>query len=226
MTWDSIQQVLRIVFNAIGGILVGKGYLTEDMSTTLIGALLSLGSVLLLAAIGLVELLVDVVVAAGLDGIHGELARGECVFGRADGRRGGGGVVELAEVAPPPWAEFLGQIAGRGFKRGLGHAHPVVARPRHRCVEVETNNAGVWCQLASGGSAESSASIPSAILARVPAFDNPNALGTKLIILDIAAPEYIAPIENPRFLTSLSHTKLAVNTFEGSHQSALLSLAV
>ena len=45
MTWDSIQQVLRIVFNAIGGILVGKGYLTEDMSTTLIGALLSLGSV-------------------------------------------------------------------------------------------------------------------------------------------------------------------------------------
>ena len=44
MTWDSIQQVLRIVFNAIGGILVGKGYLTEDMSTTLIGALLSLGS--------------------------------------------------------------------------------------------------------------------------------------------------------------------------------------
>ena len=53
MTWDSIQQVLRILFNAIGGILVGKGYLTEDMSTTLIGALLSLGSswlVVLLAA--------------------------------------------------------------------------------------------------------------------------------------------------------------------------------
>ena len=45
MTWDSMQQVSRIVFNAIGGILVGKGYLTEDMSTTLIGALLSLGSV-------------------------------------------------------------------------------------------------------------------------------------------------------------------------------------
>ena len=45
MTWDSIQQVLRILFNAIGGIIVGKGYLTEDMSTTLIGALLSLGSV-------------------------------------------------------------------------------------------------------------------------------------------------------------------------------------
>jgi hypothetical protein len=45
MTWDSIQQVLRIVLNAAGGVLIGKGYLTEEMSTTLIGGLLSLGSV-------------------------------------------------------------------------------------------------------------------------------------------------------------------------------------
>jgi hypothetical protein len=45
MTWDSIQQVLRILFNAAGGVLIGKGYLTEETSTTLIGALLSLGSV-------------------------------------------------------------------------------------------------------------------------------------------------------------------------------------
>ena len=45
MTWDSIQQVLRIVLNAAGGVLIGKGYLTEEMSTTLIGGLLSIGSV-------------------------------------------------------------------------------------------------------------------------------------------------------------------------------------
>jgi hypothetical protein len=45
MTWDSVQQVLRILLNAGGGLLVGKGYLTEDMLTTLVGALLSLGSV-------------------------------------------------------------------------------------------------------------------------------------------------------------------------------------
>ena len=41
MTWDSIQQVLRIVLNAAGGVLIGKGYLTEETSTTLIGGLLS-----------------------------------------------------------------------------------------------------------------------------------------------------------------------------------------
>jgi hypothetical protein len=45
MTWDSIQQVLRILLNAAGGVLIGKGYLTEEMSTTLVGALLSIGSV-------------------------------------------------------------------------------------------------------------------------------------------------------------------------------------
>ena len=45
MTWDSVQQVLRILLNAAGGLLVGKGYLTEDMLTTLIGGVLSIGSV-------------------------------------------------------------------------------------------------------------------------------------------------------------------------------------
>ena len=45
MTWDSIQQVFRIVLNAGGAALVSKGYLTEDMSTALIGGLLSIGSV-------------------------------------------------------------------------------------------------------------------------------------------------------------------------------------
>lgn len=45
MNWDSIQQVLRIVLNALGGVLIGKGYLTAETSTTLIGGLLSIGSV-------------------------------------------------------------------------------------------------------------------------------------------------------------------------------------
>lgn len=46
MTWDSVQQFLRILLNAGGGILVSKGYLSEDMSTTLVGGLLSIGSVI------------------------------------------------------------------------------------------------------------------------------------------------------------------------------------
>ena len=45
MDWQTIQQVLRILLNAAGGVLIGKGYLTEEMSTTLIGGLLSIGSV-------------------------------------------------------------------------------------------------------------------------------------------------------------------------------------
>ena len=45
MDWQTIQQVLRILLNAAGGVLIGKGYPTEEMSTTLIGGLLSLGSV-------------------------------------------------------------------------------------------------------------------------------------------------------------------------------------
>lgn len=46
MTWDSIQQVLRILLNAAGGVLIGKGYLTEETSTALIGGVLSVGSVI------------------------------------------------------------------------------------------------------------------------------------------------------------------------------------
>lgn len=45
MNWDSIQQVLRILLNALGGILIGKGYLTAETLTTLIGGVLSIGSV-------------------------------------------------------------------------------------------------------------------------------------------------------------------------------------
>jgi hypothetical protein len=46
MTWDSIQQVLRIVLNALGAFLVGKGVVTEDMVPTLVGGVLSVSSVL------------------------------------------------------------------------------------------------------------------------------------------------------------------------------------
>lgn len=46
MTWDSVQQVLRILLNAGGAYLVGKGVVTEEMSVTLVGGLLSVGSVL------------------------------------------------------------------------------------------------------------------------------------------------------------------------------------
>lgn len=45
MNWDSVQQVVRILLNAAGGILIGKGYLTEETATTLVGGLLSVGSV-------------------------------------------------------------------------------------------------------------------------------------------------------------------------------------
>lgn len=45
MTWDSIQQAVRIVLYALSGSLVTKGYLTEEVLNTLIGAVLALGSV-------------------------------------------------------------------------------------------------------------------------------------------------------------------------------------
>lgn len=45
MTWDSIQQVLRIVLNALGAALISKGYLTAETLTTLVGGILSIGSV-------------------------------------------------------------------------------------------------------------------------------------------------------------------------------------
>jgi hypothetical protein len=46
MNWESLQQVLRIILNAVGAFLVGKGYINEEMSVTLVGGLLSIGSVL------------------------------------------------------------------------------------------------------------------------------------------------------------------------------------
>lgn len=46
MTWDSIQQVLRILLNGLGAFLVGKGVVTEAMVPTLVGGILSVGSVM------------------------------------------------------------------------------------------------------------------------------------------------------------------------------------
>ena len=46
MTWDTVQQVFRIVLNAGGAYLVGKGVFTEAMSVTLVGGLMSVASVM------------------------------------------------------------------------------------------------------------------------------------------------------------------------------------
>lgn len=45
MDWDTVQQVFRIVLNAIGAALVSKGYLNQEMLTALVGGILSIGSV-------------------------------------------------------------------------------------------------------------------------------------------------------------------------------------
>ena len=46
MTWDTIQQLVRIIAQVVAGMLVSKGLLTEELGTTLIGGVVSLGSVL------------------------------------------------------------------------------------------------------------------------------------------------------------------------------------
>lgn len=45
MNWDTAQQFFRIALQAAAGALVSKGILTEEMATTTVGALLSLGGV-------------------------------------------------------------------------------------------------------------------------------------------------------------------------------------
>lgn len=45
MTWDTAQQFVRIALQAAAGALVSKGILTEEMATTVVGALISLGGV-------------------------------------------------------------------------------------------------------------------------------------------------------------------------------------
>lgn len=45
MTWDSLQQLLRISIQMLAGALVTKGYLNEDMATQLVGGVMSLAGV-------------------------------------------------------------------------------------------------------------------------------------------------------------------------------------
>lgn len=45
MNWDTIQQLVRIIMQVVAGFLAGKGYITDEMGTTLTGAIVSLGGV-------------------------------------------------------------------------------------------------------------------------------------------------------------------------------------
>jgi hypothetical protein len=45
MTWDSLQQIIRIVMQIVAGFLVANGHLSEDMARTLTGGVLSLSMV-------------------------------------------------------------------------------------------------------------------------------------------------------------------------------------
>jgi hypothetical protein len=46
MKWDSIWQILRYILIAGGGFLTGKGYITAEQVTTLVGAIGSVGAIL------------------------------------------------------------------------------------------------------------------------------------------------------------------------------------
>jgi hypothetical protein len=45
MTWDSIQQFVRILLQLVAGALVQRGYITAEMGVTLTGAVLSIGGI-------------------------------------------------------------------------------------------------------------------------------------------------------------------------------------
>lgn len=45
MTWDTVQQLVRIVMQVAAGYLIGRGLLSEEMATTLTGGVLSLANV-------------------------------------------------------------------------------------------------------------------------------------------------------------------------------------
>ena len=38
MTWDTVQQLVRILMQLGAGVLVQRGIITEDMSVTLVGS--------------------------------------------------------------------------------------------------------------------------------------------------------------------------------------------
>ena len=45
MTWDSLQQLIRIVAQLGAGALVSRGFITEDIATQLTGGIMSLAMV-------------------------------------------------------------------------------------------------------------------------------------------------------------------------------------
>jgi uncharacterized membrane protein YraQ (UPF0718 family) len=45
MKWDSIWQIVRYVLIGVGGIAVGKGWVTNEQLVTLVGAIGSIGAV-------------------------------------------------------------------------------------------------------------------------------------------------------------------------------------
>ena len=45
MKWDTVWQILRYILIAGGGFLSGKGYISAEQVTTLIGAIGSIGAV-------------------------------------------------------------------------------------------------------------------------------------------------------------------------------------
>ncbi len=45
MTWDTVQQLVRILMQLAAGMLAQRGIITEDMATTLVGAVVSIGGV-------------------------------------------------------------------------------------------------------------------------------------------------------------------------------------
>lgn len=45
MTWDTVQQLVRILMQLVAGFLVQRGFITEDMAVTFVGAVVSLGGI-------------------------------------------------------------------------------------------------------------------------------------------------------------------------------------
>lgn len=44
-SWSTMQQLLRIILNFVGGILISRGILTDEMMTQLTGGVMSLAAV-------------------------------------------------------------------------------------------------------------------------------------------------------------------------------------
>jgi hypothetical protein len=45
MKWDTVWQIIRYVLIALGGVAVGKGWVSDEQVTSIIGAVGSIGAV-------------------------------------------------------------------------------------------------------------------------------------------------------------------------------------